>query len=147
MGIEVSRLHPQDRPRWTDLWQAYLAFYGTALPEEQYDDTWARLLHDTAVHGLAARQDGRIIGIAHFLFHAHCWTAAPACYLQDLYVDESVRGVGVGRALIAAVAGCARERAASRMYWLTQDHNAPARRLYDAVAKYSGFIRYEYDLG
>lgn len=147
MGIEVSRLHPQDRPRWTDLWRAYLAFYGTALPEEQYEDTWARLLHDTAVHGLAARQDGSIVGITHFLFHAHCWTTAPACYLQDLYVDESVRGVGVGRALIEAVAGRSRERAASRMYWLTQDYNAPARRLYDAVATYSGFIRYEYDLG
>jgi GNAT superfamily N-acetyltransferase len=147
MGIEVSRLHPQDRPRWADLWRAYLAFYETALPEEQYEDTWARLLHDTAVHGLAARRDGVIIGITHFLFHAHCWTTAPACYLQDLYVEESARGVGAGRALIEGVADRARERAACRMYWLTQDHNAPARRLYDAIAGNSGFIRYEYNLG
>ncbi len=147
MGIEVSRLHPPDRTRWADLWRAYLAFYGTTLPPEQFDDTWARLLHDTVVHGLAARQDGYIVGITHFLFHAHCWTTAPACYLQDLYVDESARGAGAGRALIEAVAGRARERAASRMYWLTQDHNAVARRLYDAVASHSGFIRYEYNLG
>ncbi len=147
MGIEVSRLHPQDRPRWADLWRAYLAFYETALPEEQYRDTWARLLHDTAVHGLAARQDGVIVGITHFLFHAHCWTTAPACYLQDLYVEESARGMGAGRALIEGGADRARERAAYRMYRLTQDHNAPARRLYDAIAKDSGFVRYEYNLG
>jgi GNAT superfamily N-acetyltransferase len=147
MAIEVSQLHPQDRPRWADLWRAYLAFYGTALPEEQYDDTWARLLHGIVVHGLAARRDGMIIGITHFLFHPHCWTTAPACYLQDLYVDEAARGAGAGRALIEAVADCARERAACRLYWLTQDHNVPARRLYDTVAKHSGFIRYEYELG
>ncbi len=147
MEIEVSRLHPQDWPRWADLWRAYLAFYGTDLPGEQYADTWARLLHDTSVHGLAARRDGNIVGITHFLFHPHCWTTAPACYLQDLYVDEFARGSGAGRALIEAVAVRARERAASRMYWLTQDNNAPARRLYDAVAKHSGFIRYEYNLG
>ena len=147
MEIEVSRLHPQDRPRWADLWQAYLAFYGTALPDEQYEDTWVRLLQDTSAHGLAAWRGGSIVGITHFLFHAHCWTTASACYLQDLYVDKSARGAGAGRALIEAVAARARERAASRMYWLTQDHNAPARRLYDAVAKDSGFVRYDYDLG
>ena len=146
MGIEITRLHPEDRPRWAELWRAYLAFYDTVLPEEQYDDTWARLLHDTAVHGLAARRDGEVIGITHFLFHAHCWTAATACYLQDLYVDGSARGGGAGRALIEAVAERAREQAAYRMYWLTQDSNATARRLYDAVAKHSGFIRYEYKL-
>lgn len=146
MSIQVSRLHPEDRPRWAELWRAYLAFYETAVPEDQYDDTWARLLHDTSIHGLAARRDGALVGITHFLFHAHCWTTMPACYLQDLYVDEAARGIGAGRALIEAVAESARERAASRMYWLTQDSNATARRLYDAIAKDSGFIRYEYKL-
>ena len=146
MGIEITRLRPGDRPRWAELWRAYLAFYDTVLPEEQYADTWARLLHDTAVHGLAARRDGEIVGITHFLFHAHCWTTAPACYLQDLYVDPSARGVGAGRALIETVAERARERAAHRLYWLTQDANTTARRLYDAVANHSGFIRYEYKL-
>lgn len=146
MDIEITRLHPEDRPRWAELWRAYLAFYETALPEEQYDDTWGRLLHDTAVHGLAARRTGTIVGITHFLFHAHCWTTASACYLQDLYVDEAVRGTGAGRALIEAVAERARERAASRLYWLTQGSNTTARWLYDAIARDSGFTRYEYKL-
>ena len=146
MDMTVTRLHPEDRPRWADLWRAYLAFYETELPEEQYEDTWARLLHDTSIHGLAARRDGAIVGITHFLFHAHCWTTAPACYLQDLYVDADARGTGAGRALTEAVAERARAQAAGRMYWLTQEGNAAARRLYDAVAKNSGFIRYEYKL-
>lgn len=62
-------------------------------------------------------------------------------YLQDLFVDESVRGIG--RALVAQVECEARERGAFRIYWVTKHDNERARRLYDKVATYSEFIRYE----
>ena len=48
--------------------------------------------------------------------------------------------------LIEAVADRAKQQESTRLYWLTQDHNAVARQLYDRVAKHSGFIRYEYPL-
>ena len=69
-----------------------------------------------------------------------------ACYLQDLFVDPATRGKGAGRALIEAVATKAREHGADRLYWLTQDHNAEARQLYDRLAKTRGFIKYDYPL-
>ena len=146
--VEITRLHPEDEPRWAELWRAYLAFYETVLPQEQFADTWARLMQDTQIHGLAARRDGAVIGITHYLFHPTAWAAGPACYLQDLYVDQAARGAGAGRALIEAVAAEAREAGAARLYWLTQENNAVARRLYDrlARARFSGFIRYEYSL-
>lgn len=144
--VEITPLRPEDEPRWAELWRAYLAFYETTLPPEQFADTWARLLHGTQLHGLAARRDGVIVGITHYLFHATAWATAPACYLQDLYVDEAARGAGAGRALIEAVAEKAREQAAARLYWLTQESNAVARRLYDRLARTRGFIRYEYPL-
>jgi ribosomal protein S18 acetylase RimI-like enzyme len=56
------------------------------------------------------------------------------------------RGKGVGRALIETVAAEARRQGAARYYWLTQEHNAVARVLYDKVAKYNGFLRYEFPL-
>lgn len=144
--MEITGLAPQDRPRWADLWRAYLSFYETTLADDVYEHTWRRLLDGTTLHGLAARVDGQIVGITHFLFHGSAWTAAPVCYLQDLYVDGAARGQGAGRALIEAVAAHARERDSARLYWLTQDHNAAARQLYDRIAKHSGFIRYEYPL-
>lgn len=147
MSVEITRLRPEDRPRWTELWGAYLAFYHTSLPAEVFDETWARLLHDTALHGLAARNGGQIVGITHFLFHGTAWATTSVCYLQDLFVDEAARGTGAGRALIAAVGERAREQACARMYWLTQADNATARLLYDRLAKHTGFIRYEYPLG
>ena len=147
MTVEVTGLQAGDRPRWTELWRAYLAFYDATLPDEVYDHTWTRLQAGTTLHGLAARHDGHIVGITHFLFHGSAWTMTPVCYLQDLFVDEAARGQGAARVLIEAVAGHAKQQDSTRLYWLTQDYNAVARRLYDRVAKHSGFIRYEYPLG
>ncbi len=144
--MEIGPLQPADRQRWTKLWGKYLDYYEVKLPAEVYDHTWTRLLEDREVQGLAAREDGEILGIVHFLRHPSCWTLDPVVYLQDLFTDEAYRGRGVARALIEAVAAEARRGASTRMYWLTQAHNTTARTLYDRVAKHTGFIRYEYPL-
>ena len=138
--MEITKFGPEDRLRWTELWTDYLAFYHTVLPDAVFELTWTRLLQDKELHGLAARMDGRVVGLTHFLFHSSAWTLTPVCYLQDLFVAEATRGHGVARALIEAVAMRARASASTRMYWLTQDHNATARLLYDRLAKNSGFI-------
>jgi ribosomal protein S18 acetylase RimI-like enzyme len=57
-----------------------------------------------------------------------------------------VRGRGVARALIEQVAVVSRERQAARLYWLTQETNRTARTLYDKVAQFKGFIRYDLPL-
>jgi len=144
--VEITELRVEDQSQWSQLWTAYLGFYDTALSPEIFEHTWARLLKNDELHGFAARADGTIVGITHFLFHSSAWTLTPACYLQDLFVAEATRGLGIGQTLIEAVATRARDRASTRMYWLTQDHNATARQLYDRLAKNSGFIRYEYPL-
>jgi GNAT superfamily N-acetyltransferase len=86
------------------------------------------------------------VGIVHYLVHAHAWSLQDVCYLQDLFVDDAYRGRGCGTELIAAVADDARARGCFRLYWTTQEGNATARSLYDKVARYSGFIRYDYPL-
>ncbi len=143
--LEVAPLRPQDRPRWAELWQGYLTFYKTELPESRYAETWRRIIDGDGLYGLGAYSDGHLVGITHYLFHASTW-ADDVCYLQDLFADETIRGKGIGRALIEAVAAAARARGASRLYWLTQDSNATARLLYDRLATNRGFIRYDYML-
>jgi GNAT superfamily N-acetyltransferase len=113
------------------------------IPAETTTVTWARL-HDPAepMYALGAYVAGRLCGIAHYLFHRSCWTIGDYCYLQDLFVAEGARNLGLGRALIMAVEERARAAGASRLYWLTHETNASARALYDRLAERPGFIQY-----
>ncbi|TCL73532.1 GNAT family N-acetyltransferase [Rhizobium sp. BK251] len=148
MTATVRPLMPSDRAAWEPLWEAYLRFYETVLPKDQYDITWARFQDpDEQMHALGAfEDDGRLVGIVHAVFHRSCWLPQWTCYLQDLYVEDSQRGLGTGGVLIEAVADLARAGGAGRLYWMTHETNATARRLYDRIAARSGFIQYRKQL-
>ncbi|NVP53867.1 GNAT family N-acetyltransferase [Mycoplana rhizolycopersici] len=144
-GLEVRPLKLSDEAEWRRLWTAYLAFYETSLPEEVFRKTFARLTGDdgASMAGLLAVSDGRAVGLAHFLFHRSTWSTGDVCYLQDLYADPEVRGTGIGRALTEAVYERAAAAGAPEVYWLTQEFNATARRLYDRIADKTPFIVYQ----
>jgi len=143
--LRIRPLKDKDRLGWSELWRAYLAFYETELPHSVYQSTFARLIGDDPqdFSCLVAEMDERLVGLTHFLFHRHAWKVEDVCYLQDLYVDSAVRGTGVGRALIEAVYDEADRHGATSVYWLTQDFNKAARRLYDRVGQETPFIKYQ----
>jgi GNAT superfamily N-acetyltransferase len=143
MTLRIALLEPADRAAWEPLARGYKAFYKTEVTPEEVDAAWARVLRRRDVFGLGAKEDGKLVGIAHYLFHGSAW-AERVCYLQDLFVTPEARGKGVARALIEAVADAARGGGATRYYWHTQEHNATARALYDRVARFKGFIRYDH---
>jgi GNAT superfamily N-acetyltransferase len=142
--ITIRPLAGPDRDAWARLWTGYLDFYETTVAREVYDTTFARLLGDDPrdFNGLIAERDGQPVGLAHYLFHRHAWKIGDVCYLQDLYADPDARGRGAGRKLIEAVYAAADARGAPSVYWLTQDFNATARRLYDRIGTLTPFIRY-----
>lgn len=142
--IHIAPLRPSERARWLQLWSEYQRFYAVEIPAAVTEATWQRL-RDGRIHGLGARDaSDELIGIVHFLFHEDTWLTAPACYLQDLYVDPIVRGTGCGRLLIEAVVLAAKAAGANSPYWLTHETNAVARRLYDRLGQNQGFIQYSY---
>jgi GNAT superfamily N-acetyltransferase len=140
----IRPIQPKDEPDWRRLWTGYLQFYQTSVPDSVYASTFARLLGDDPrdFSALVAEVDGQLLGLTHYLFHRHAWKIEDVCYLQDLYVDPSARGTGLGRKLIEAVYARADAAGAPAVYWLTQDFNAEARQLYDRIAKVTPFIRY-----
>ncbi len=141
--ILIRPLARADRAQWEPLWQGYLKFYESSVPDEVTETTFERFFDDAEpIHALVAERDGEIVGIVHYIFHRSTWTKGPYCYLQDLFTASHARGGGVGRKLIEAVYERAKAEGASRVYWLTQESNTAARALYEQVAERSGFIQY-----
>ena len=145
MPITVRPLQQSDHADWRRLWTAYLTFYETTLADDVYANTWQRLFDEGEFEpkGLIAILDGKAVGLTHYLFHRSCWAKVDNCYLQDLFADPDIRGKGVGAALIEAVREAAAEKGVTNVYWMTHETNATARKLYDRVARRTGFIEYD----
>lgn len=140
----IQAIADQDFSDWSRLWGGYLTFYGAEISSEVTADTFARLVADQDLHGAIARDDdGRAVGIVHWLTHPATWSRSEYCYLEDLFVDPAARGAGAGRMLIAHVRDWAAQRGCAKVYWLTQDSNRTARTLYERVATHTGYTHYQ----
>ena len=133
-----------DHAQWEPLWQGYLEFYRSSLAPEVTDLLWQRILDPQhEIRGLLAEADNELVGLVHYFPHMHTWYANPVCYLNDLFVSPSVRGGGIGRALITAVVDEARQQGWAEVFWHTQQDNTVARRLYDGITGGAdGFVKY-----
>ena len=146
--MNVRPVGAADRERWLVLWDGYNEFYERPnFSAELTGVLWTRLFDASEpVHGLVAELDGRVVGLAHYLFHRSTTMLAHTCYLQDLFTDASVRGRGIGRALIEGTYAAAREAGSPRVYWQTHETNSTAMKLYDQIAERSGFLVYRKNL-
>jgi ribosomal protein S18 acetylase RimI-like enzyme len=74
-------------------------------------------------------------------------SASDIVLLNDLYVDESARGRGAGRALIEAGVELARDAGATHLVWETAPDNHRAQALYDTTgAEKSTWLEYELEV-
>jgi len=134
MSIKIRPIAAADKEIWLKLFKDYIIFYKSQLSDEQYELTWQRLNSSLNINGLLAELDGKVVGFTHYIFRPSTWAVEDFCYLEDLFVDPTVRGGGVGRALIKAVEEIAIAKGSKRLYWTTAPDNETARKLYDKVA-------------
>ena len=145
MTIEVSPVQQSDWTDWNALWAGYCYFYKAPVSDSQTALTWRRILDpDHTISSFIARQaDGTALGIVTYLRHPSTWIDVGDCYLEDLFVLNTARGKGVGRALIMAVKEAAKSAGCERLYWNTNISNTTARALYDKLAGgEDGHVRY-----
>jgi GNAT superfamily N-acetyltransferase len=128
---------------------AYQRFYEVEEIDEGRNRSFFSRFLAPSVDGmlLGAWRGEQLIGYACLYWHFTSLVPAETVLMNDLYVEESARGGGVGRALIEASAAVARERGAHRLEWATAPDNVTARRLYDSTgAERSEWIEYELPL-
>jgi GNAT superfamily N-acetyltransferase len=146
-AFAIRDLTAEDKVDWLELWSGYLAFYNVDLDPTVTDHTWARL-HDptSALQARVAAGQAGLLGFAIHLHHPSTWVAGEDCYLEDLFVAEAARGLGIGRALIDDLQAIARSQGWHRLYWHTDQDNARARGLYDSIVPSDGHVRYRLKL-
>ena len=114
------------------LFDLYRQFYGRAAdPIGSAGFIKARLTQGDSVI-LLAEMDGRAAGFTQLFPSFTSVAMAPIYVLNDLYVAAEARGSKVGKALIDAAAGFAREKGAVRLSLSTQKTNERAQHVYEA---------------
>ena len=78
---------------------------------------------------LIAEMDSAPVGFALFFPTYSTWEGSAGIHLEDIYVDEHARSLGVGRRLMVALAEIAVERDCARLELAVLDWN-PAREFY-----------------
>lgn len=79
---------------------------------------------------LLAEADGDVVGFALFFPTYSTWLGRQGLWLEDLFVLESHRHRGIGRALLTRVAQLAVARGCGRLEWSVLDWNEPALAFY-----------------
>lgn len=89
----------------------------------------------------------RVVGMALWFPTFSTWTGRPGIWLEDLYVEENVRGAGHGRALMRELARICRERGWARLDWSVLRWNASAIEFYERIGAHarSDWVDYRMD--
>jgi GNAT superfamily N-acetyltransferase len=84
------------------------------------------------IHLLVAEVEGRVVGYATCLLQLSPWMNRDYLFLDDLYVSDEQRGMGIGRHLMKAVGALALERGTD-VRWHVETVNQSAQRFYRAL--------------
>ena len=134
---------PDEYQQWHVLWQDYLKFYESTVPDEVTAHNWASVHNpDSPIDAIGAFDvNGKMLGLVQTVIHLSTWSVAPRCYLNDLYTTPEARGKGVGRALIEAVYAMAKAKGCVKVHWLTHESNVTGQSLYNQLAVNEGFVQ------
>lgn len=133
-GITIRQACADDAPAIAPLFDAYRRFYEQAADLEGAERFLSeRLARQESEILLACDDKGWILGFCQ-LYPTFCSVeAAPIFALYDLFVQPAHRRTGVGRTLLLAAEGLAREQGKVRMDLTTARSNQQAQALYESL--------------
>ena len=88
---------------------------------------------DPAFEALIAERDGVPLGLCLFIESFSTWDGRRGVYVQDMYVAEAARGLGLGRRLLAEAAAISHARGGSYLRLSVESDNRGAQDFYQRV--------------
>jgi GNAT superfamily N-acetyltransferase len=131
----IRRARPEDVPQIYALIRE-LAEYERSLAEvaASQDQVASSLFGpEPAVFAHVAEHEGSVVGFALWFLNYSTWLGTHGIYLEDLYVTPAMRGSGLGRALLAELAGICVQRGYQRLQWWVLDWNSAAIGFYRSL--------------
>jgi len=89
---------------------------------------------------LLAEQDGMPAGFAIYLFNYSTFEGRPSIHVEDLFVIPELRGLGIGKALLARAAAIAVSVGGQRLQWEVLDWNTSAIDFYESLGAKFGDV-------
>ena len=144
----VRAIAPSDREAWARLFTHYGASCGEAFSEMTIAGVWRWLMDEFhEVSAVVAVDDDRtVIGFAHYRRTPDTFTARDGWVLDDLFVEPSSRGQGVGSTLIDAVAERITAKNGRLMRWTTLRDHADPEPAFDGIGTRTAWVTYERNL-
>jgi ribosomal protein S18 acetylase RimI-like enzyme len=129
-----------------ELLAAFRDWWGYSVPDdESMRASVTRLIEDPATDFLLGAVDSGSdpVGVVQLRYRHSVWTGSDDAWLEDVYVRDSARGTGLGRALTEFAFEQASRRGCRRIQLDVNIGNKPAKALYESL----GFSAWSESLG
>ncbi len=135
MTIRIAKATRGDLPRVVALMRG-LAEFEKLLDEFRVTETLLEhhlFNQNSFAELLVGYLDKEIRGYALFFHNFSTFQGRPGIYIEDVYVETSARGKGLGRALLVEIMRTARKRGCRRSEWLVLEWNERAKQFYESL--------------
>jgi len=138
MAFSIRAALASDAPAVGRLAKQFASYLRTLGDQTDFKLTTDAYLRDgfglrPAFKGLVAEQDGKVIGYLLYHFGYDSDGAFSNLHVVDLYVDPNARKQGVGRTLMMAAAGIARQAGSQEIIWSVYHANELATEFYQRL--------------
>jgi GNAT superfamily N-acetyltransferase len=133
--MRIWRATPDEAGEVARLLAAFRDWEGRDWPDDaSFRASVERIItREDSEYLLGAAGDGAPAGVVQLRFRWTVWWEAEDCWIEDVFVEQSARGSGLGRALVEAAIARAEERGCRRVDLDTGADNTTAQRLYASL--------------
>ena len=140
----IRKLELKDKKNWIKLYCGYAKFYKVPMNQDILDTLWGWIQDNNhIVNGICYELEGNIVGIAHYRTMPRPIKGQYVGFLDDLFVDPEFRGQKIAQNLINHLKSLSKANNWDGIRWITHSSNENAKKLYDKIAKNTGFELYE----
>ena len=140
----IRSLEQKDKENWEKLYIAYANFYKVPMDTGILDTLWDWIQDNNhIVNGICYELEGKIVGIAHYRTMPRPIKGQYIGFLDDLFVDSYFRRKKIAQKLINHLKSLSKVNNWDGIRWITHSSNENAKKLYDKIAKNTGFELYE----